>query len=189
MSYVAWSVVFGEQPTAAKWNILGDNDASCHDGTGIDDDVILTRHIDDGQVTALKLGMGIAFRGSPTSGQSIGATTYTKTNYATEEYDLGGNYDAANSKFTAPVNGIYNFSANIANTGTSVTGRTTLAVNGTQVRQSAFINTAGYYNIGLSADIKLTAGDYVEVYTYFVSAVTTSTSAASWFSGHFVCRV
>lgn len=50
MSYVAWSVVFGEQPTAAKWNILGDNDASFHDGTGIDDDAILARHIDEGVV-------------------------------------------------------------------------------------------------------------------------------------------
>lgn len=34
MAYVAWSVVFGEQPTAAKWNILGTNDASFNDGTG-----------------------------------------------------------------------------------------------------------------------------------------------------------
>ena len=35
MTYVAWSVTFGEQPTAAKWNILGTNDASFNDGTGI----------------------------------------------------------------------------------------------------------------------------------------------------------
>lgn len=27
MAYSAWSVVFGEQPSAAKWNILGSNDA------------------------------------------------------------------------------------------------------------------------------------------------------------------
>lgn len=27
MAYTAWSVVFGEQPSAAKWNILGTNDA------------------------------------------------------------------------------------------------------------------------------------------------------------------
>lgn len=27
MAYASWSVVFGEQPTAAKWNILGTNDA------------------------------------------------------------------------------------------------------------------------------------------------------------------
>ena len=27
MAYTAWSVSFGEQPSAAKWNILGSNDA------------------------------------------------------------------------------------------------------------------------------------------------------------------
>lgn len=27
MAYTAWSVVFGEQPSSAKWNILGTNDA------------------------------------------------------------------------------------------------------------------------------------------------------------------
>lgn len=35
MAYAAWSVTFGEQPSAAKWNILGTNDASFNDGTGI----------------------------------------------------------------------------------------------------------------------------------------------------------
>ncbi len=33
--YQSWSVVFGEQPTAAKWNILGTNDASFNNGTGL----------------------------------------------------------------------------------------------------------------------------------------------------------
>ena len=35
MGYQIWSVVADEQPTAAKWNILGTNDASFNDGTGI----------------------------------------------------------------------------------------------------------------------------------------------------------
>lgn len=35
MVYQSWSVVFGEQPSAAKWNILGTNDSSFNDGTGI----------------------------------------------------------------------------------------------------------------------------------------------------------
>lgn len=37
MAYASWSVVFGEQPSAAKWNILGTNDASFNDGTGVVD--------------------------------------------------------------------------------------------------------------------------------------------------------
>lgn len=40
MAYQSWSVVFSEQPSAAKWNILGTNDASFNDGTGIGNNVI-----------------------------------------------------------------------------------------------------------------------------------------------------
>jgi hypothetical protein len=40
MAYTAWSVIAGEQPTAAKWNILGTNDASFNDATGIGTSVI-----------------------------------------------------------------------------------------------------------------------------------------------------
>lgn len=47
MAYTAWSVVFGEQPTAAKWNQLGENDAGFKDGSNIDNDAILLRHIKD----------------------------------------------------------------------------------------------------------------------------------------------
>ena len=34
MAYASWSVVFGEQPSAAKWNILGTNDAHFDDLIG-----------------------------------------------------------------------------------------------------------------------------------------------------------
>lgn len=52
MAYAAWSVVAFETPTAAKWNILGTNDASFHDGTGIDDNAIINRHLADDAVHA-----------------------------------------------------------------------------------------------------------------------------------------
>lgn len=58
MAYVSWSVVFGEQPSAAKWNILGTNDASFNDGTGIADDAIIARHLADGIVTPDRLVTG-----------------------------------------------------------------------------------------------------------------------------------
>jgi len=44
MAYTAWSVVFGEQPTAAKWNQLGANDAGFKDGTNIDTGALIARH-------------------------------------------------------------------------------------------------------------------------------------------------
>lgn len=43
--YAAWSVVAGEQPTTAKWNILGSNDSSFNTGVGFNDSVILSRHL------------------------------------------------------------------------------------------------------------------------------------------------
>lgn len=45
MAYTAWSVVFGEQPTAAKWNQLGANDAGFKDGTNIDPAAINYNHL------------------------------------------------------------------------------------------------------------------------------------------------
>lgn len=51
MVYQSWSVVFGEQPSSAKWNILGANDASFNDGTGITDGVIKPEHLKDGSST------------------------------------------------------------------------------------------------------------------------------------------
>lgn len=53
MAYAAWSVVAGEQPTAAKWNILGTNDASFNDGTGIGTNAIAAASL---ATTAITLG-------------------------------------------------------------------------------------------------------------------------------------
>lgn len=40
MAYAPWSVTFGEQPSASKWNVLGTNDASFNDGSGIANDAV-----------------------------------------------------------------------------------------------------------------------------------------------------
>lgn len=46
MAYNTVTFVAFEQPTAAKMNLLGENDAGFRDGTNISNDVILARHID-----------------------------------------------------------------------------------------------------------------------------------------------
>lgn len=58
MSYQVWSVVFGEQPSASKWNILGSNDASFADGTGIGNGVIINRHIGAAEIDLDQLDVG-----------------------------------------------------------------------------------------------------------------------------------
>jgi len=69
MAYTSWSVVFGEQPSAAKWNILGTNDSSFNDGTGIG----------TGVITASKMPFGFIYRrqgGSASDWTTTGTTTY-----------------------------------------------------------------------------------------------------------------
>lgn len=51
MAYTAWSVVFGEQPSAAKWNILGTNDASFNNGTGIGNNAIAAASLATNAIT------------------------------------------------------------------------------------------------------------------------------------------
>ena len=54
MAYASWSVVFGEQPSAAKWNILGTNDASFNDGTGLNSGAV--QQVAYNEVTAVATG-------------------------------------------------------------------------------------------------------------------------------------
>lgn len=77
MAYASWSVVFGEQPTAAKWNILGTNDASFNDGTGFLADAIKN--------SKLFYGM-IRNRQGGTTGDASWLTTGT-SNTATDAKD------------------------------------------------------------------------------------------------------
>lgn len=81
MAYQAWSVVFGEQPSASKWNILGTNDASFNDGSGIADDAILARHILAGAVGGTELSTSALLLGSAsrTSNTSTASTSFVDT--------------------------------------------------------------------------------------------------------------
>ena len=51
-NYASWSVVAGEQPTTAKWNILGTNDSSFNSGLGFNDGIINTRHLNGTGISA-----------------------------------------------------------------------------------------------------------------------------------------
>jgi len=77
--YTAITFVASEQPTTAKWNLIGSNDSSFNLGTGFEDDVIITRHIGADQVTAEKLARGVVYRrqgGNATNWAQHGTTNY-----------------------------------------------------------------------------------------------------------------
>ena len=75
MAYSADTFVADEQPTTAKWNKLWSNDASFNDGTGIADNAIINRHMNDDSVTGDNLSL------DSTEYQLASAFTTSSTSY------------------------------------------------------------------------------------------------------------
>ena len=193
MAYTAWSVVFGEQPTAAKWNQLGENDAGFRDGTNIDDDVIIARHISaidksnlsNGDANPYKFS---AYRNSAlTTGTSNAAIVYD-----TEVFDTNSNFDTTTGRYTAPVDGYYFFSAGaIVNHGSDLMYMGFYR-NGTEHKRFKEIpvTVSGNNTNSGSALIYLTAGQYVDV-RYNSNAnrnFVVGNQAYTWFSGFLISR-
>lgn len=177
MAYQSWSVVFGEQPSATKWNILGTNDASFNDGTGIGVDTI----------TPLQWTNPYCFSANSTAAQNSGNGAFAKTLFATEEYDYNSNY--ATSRFTCTVGGVYHFNACVETTASAAILILALFKNGSEVkrgmddRQAATVGGSAI----VSADVLLVATDYIEVYCYGNTTLALGTTAAEmYFSGHLV---
>lgn len=108
-----------------------------------------------------------AFEAYSPSGGSIAYQTETKVDLSVE-FDIGGNFNAANDRFTAPVSGRYYFygTMQIASAGTP---HINFKVNGTNIRDG-WIDAGDGTGITLSRVYSLTAGDYVELWTWNVSA-------------------
>ncbi len=175
MSYASWSVVFGEQPSAAKWNILGTNDSSFNDGTGIS---ALTL----GGTTASKISYKFGAYHNTTQSRA----TNSKILFNTEDYDTGSNFDnATNYRFTAPIAGFYYFTAQAYVQATTDAIRIELRKNGSSFKPGQLIVPASGNDSVVKVDgvLSLALNDFVEVYytgsstrTLFGAASTRSTS-------------
>lgn len=190
MAYTAWSVVFGEQPTAAKWNQLGANDAGFKDGTNIDNNAIINRHIAEGVVASEKLHATLAFRAHRASNQTLSAAVFNKILFSNEDWDYGSDFDLSTNRFVAPVDGLYHFDfRGVAASGSR--GLATFYKNGVEVTRGADVegvtNPRGRM---CSADIELLVGDYIEFYVYSLSAGAASGSSHElWATGHLVGEI
>lgn len=177
MAYASWSVVFGEQPTASKWNILGANDASFNDGTGIDNLAIGNGN------TSLSNGHKFAVYRNAAANSGSGA--FAKVAFDTELFDTGGNISSGT--FTAPVAGFYQFNASVNFTA------------GTATITSLFKNSSEYYrgeqkatsgSNPVAALIQLAVNDTVEVHAFGNTALAlgVGSTTLTWFNGYLVSQ-
>lgn len=187
MAYTAWSVVYGEQPTAAKWNQLGSNDAGFKDGTNIDNGAITSTKI-SGIAKNLLTTDSNPYKFSVYRNASLTTTSgYQKIVLDSEVFDTNNNF--ASGTYTVPVSGFYQFNwmFTIAITAASNDTVGALYKNGVVVSWGTEIENQG--GSGGSDIIQLNAGDTIELWAYTQAASSViNTSSATRLSGHLISR-
>ncbi|MFN0189633.1 MAG: hypothetical protein ACKVQV_13105, partial [Bacteroidia bacterium] len=153
----------------------------------------------------------VAFKAIGGTSKLFPNNAYTKQEFATEDYDLSNNYTAyagssttTSSVFTAPLNGIYHFSAGSSFTMISATNSfeftdifLVVETNGIpQIvanREGVIKNrvTTCYADLQIDTDIKLVAGQkvYVQLKQFNGSSISHSSTTnvtQNYFSGHLV---
>ena len=185
MAYAAWSVAFGEQPSASKWNILGTNDAAFNNGTGI---------------TALShavTAVANPYKFSAYRAADIGSvSTTTKISFDTEDFDTNSNFDATtNYRYTAPVTGYYYFTSQVYVGSLNATAQLIIYKNGSAFRFGR--QTYGTTDTSPAIEVfcAVTSGDYFEVYLLFngggtktIIGNTSVPGRPTAFSGYLVSR-
>jgi len=185
MAYSAWSVVFGEQwlPSAAKWNILGTNDASFNDGTGI---FGLKKDLLTTDSNPYKFS---AYRNAAHNS----ASSYTLVQHDAVLFDTNNNFDITTNKgrYTAPVDGFYFVSACTGNsTATGTIINSAIYKNGAVALQGSYSVPSTAPNLSVvSGLIQMTAGQYIEHYFVGGNGSTQYTSSyLCYFHGFLVSR-
>lgn len=187
MAYAAWSVVFGEQPTASKWNILGANDASFNDGTGI---FGLYKNLLAVDSNPYK------FRAYRVTSNQTAASGFVKVQLNGETFDTNSNFDSAtNYRYVAPVAGFYLFNGGIQmSTSTNDDYQANLYKNGSIAIYGALQHAAtGTTSLRplVSGIIQLAATDYVELFGYTSNvggAAYAHGTAQTYLDGILLCR-
>lgn len=90
MAYASWSVVFGEQPSASKWNILGTNDAAFNNGTGIPSVNSAAAYVATSQSTTSTSFTDLATAG-PAATVTVGSTGLLLVGMTVTSYNSGAN--------------------------------------------------------------------------------------------------
>lgn len=183
-AYINIDFVAFEVLTAANMNILGDNDASFNDGSGIANIAWNTT----------SLSNPYKFAAYASADTTLGASGWTKIALATEEYDTNNNF--ASSTYTTPIAGFYNFCFAMTVSPLGGTGEryaVSIYKNGVQFKQGAILHSSstGSIAVVMSADLQLAANNTVEFYGFNSTAggkTAASGQANTYVSGHLISK-
>lgn len=117
------------------------------------------------------------FKAWQNGNQAMAGTATTKVTLNAEVYDDNSDFDATtNYRFVAPVDGTYHFDASIGLEG--YTARFVLLLYLDGAEKIRFVDANGISgtgsNVAGSTTLKMTAGQYVELFLYHAGAVTTT---------------
>lgn len=131
---------------------------------------------------------GPSFSAYPSIATSLLSTVATKVLFGSVDFNYGGGYDGATSRFTPNVRGIYSIGASVR-LSTTATMFLYVYKNGSLYReigttaQGANQQSSGWVDVSLNGST-----DYVEIYCVQSAATqdNSTTAASTWFQGHFV---
>lgn len=114
-----------------------------------------------------------------------GAATWRKINFALVHANRGNCYDSSLSRFTAPHDGLYEFTLSVTPSTSSAGPGFALYTNGhNYLGQAAMGYSVAYNTVGFTDQVVLSSGDYVEV--WFNNFNGTSVTLAASYGGLFV---
>ena len=130
-----------------------------------------------------------AFQASLTSSQTLsGGSLDTKINFTTEVVDRGNCYNPTLARFTAPIDGTYEFNFSVTPSTNSGGPGFFFKINNVNQPIAAMGYGVAYNTIGATRIFDLVAGDYVEVWfvNFNSSTVTLHSSYGGLFSGKMI---
>ncbi len=152
------------QPSATKWNILGTNDASFNDGSGIANFSHATTIVSN----PYKLRASLAAAGNSGNG------AFAKVVLDTEQYDTST--DFATGTYTVPEDGFYQLNWMATSAAAASTWIASIFKNGSEISRGLEVRTSLNPNSSRGSDIlQLTSGDTIEMHVFGNSAIAIQT--------------
>jgi hypothetical protein len=180
------STIKSSTTTTTAYSVSADTTGTLVIQTGATPTTAVTVGTDQSVSIPKGVGGTPAFSAYASTTTTLSANTWTKINYATENWDTNNNF--ASSRFTPTVAGYYQINACFGEGLSTATMGFYIAIykNGATIKTMQYITASAWYtNAPISSQVYLNGStDYVEIYANTSSAYTnTANQFTNWFDG------